>query len=199
MIESPSSRLTAEQAADRQLTTLLQAVHRGCRSSFMQLHALTCRRLLKLVLHIQRDPSAAEDVLQEVYLKVWNRSAQFDADKGLAMGWLARVARHSAIDALRQQGSRPQARDSGEGDVYAEIASSELQPLEQLIVAHRAAAVRLRLLGLRPEQRESLHLAFYDGLSHQQIACALGRPLGTVKSCVRRSLAQLRPGLHSYQ
>lgn len=190
----------AESAdADAQLVALLHAVRDGCWPSFARLYVLTSPRLFGIVLRVNADRADAEDVLQEVYVKVWNRCAQFDADKGPAIYWLAGICHHSAIDSLRRRQRRSQARfmpmDRDGEDACDSLPSAELLPLDLVIRARGAEAVQRCVRALPIEQRESLSLAFHDGLSHREIAERLGRPVGTVKTWLRRSLAQLRPVL----
>ena len=183
-----------------ELTGLLHGVGRGCRTSFARLYNLTQRRLFSIVLKIQTNHADAEEVLQEVYLKVWNRCAQFDARKGQVICWLAGIARYSAIDNVRRFESRPRGRFAAadDDDPYEGLASSELQPLELVIEAREAGAVKRCMYDLSIQQREIVYLAFYDGLSHAEIARRIGRPLGTVKSWLRKSLAVMRPALTEY-
>ena len=185
---------------DIELTALLHGVGQGCRTSFARLYHLTQRRLLSIVLKIQTNHADAEEVLQEVYLKAWNRCAQFDARKGQVICWLAGIARYSAIDSVRRLDSRPRGRFAAadDDDPYEGLASTELQPLELIIEAREAGAVKRCLYDLSIQQREILYLAFYDGLTHAEIARRLGRPLGTVKSWLRNSLAVMRPALTEY-
>ena len=181
-----------------ELKSVLHDVRQGCRISFARLYHLTQRRLFRIVLKIQTNRGDAEEVLQEVYLKVWNRCAQFDAHKGQVMSWLAGIAHHNAVDSLRRFASRPQRRlaaASDDADPYEEIASTDKQPLEFIIQAHNAEAVNRGLYDLSIQQREILYLAFYEGLSHTEIARRLGRPLGSVKSRIRNSLASMRHAL----
>ena len=190
--------------ADQTLSALLQAVQNGCTASFERLYGLTSPRLLGIVLRIHPDGAEAEDVLQEVYLKVWRRCAQFDADKGSVMHWLSGMARYSAIDGHRRRTSRPRTirrsiADDEDADPYAGIESNDPQPLELVIRDHSAAAVNRCLQLLSNEQRESLTLAYCDGLSHAQIANRLGHPVGTVKSWLRRSYEVMRPALAGHR
>ncbi len=185
---------------DLALTEALHAVRQGCRTAFARLYHLSRRRLFRIVLKIQANRADAEEVLQEVYLKVWNRCEQFDASKGRVMSWLAGIAHHSAIDNLRRLASLP-ARYSAaaEGDdPYEALASTDVQPLELVLQARNADAVKRCLHDLSILQREILYLAFYEGLSHAEIARRLGRPLGTVKTWLRKSLALMRPALAEY-
>lgn len=183
-----------------ELTALLHGVAQGCRTSFARLYNLTQRRLFSIVLKIQTNHAEAEEVLQEVYLKAWNRCAQFDARKGQVICWLAGIARYSAIDSLRRLDSRPQGRFAAadDDDPYEGLASTDLQPLELVIEASEAGAVKRCMYDLSIQPREIVYLAFYDGLSHAEIARRIGRPLGTVKSWLRKSLAVMRPALTEY-
>lgn len=190
--------LRARTEEDAELAALIHAVRQGCRPSFARLYALTSPRLFGMILRINRDRADAEELLQEVYVKVWDRCAQFDAGKGPAIFWLTGIAYHGAIDGLRRRQSRPviSPRSANDADdPYAELWSSEPGPPELAIQARGAEAVQRCLRALSFEQRESLMLAFYDGLSHGDIAKKLQRPVGTVKSWLRRSLTEMRPAL----
>ncbi len=185
---------------DIELAAVLHGVGQGCRTSFARLYSLTQRRLFSIVLKIQTNHAEAEDVLQEVYLKAWNRCAQFDARKGQVICWLAGIARYSAIDNVRRLDSRPRGHFAAadDDDPYEGLASTELQPLELVIEAREAGAVKRCMYDLSIQKREILYLAFYDGLTHAEIARRLGWPLGTVKSWLRKSLSVMRPALAQY-
>lgn len=187
-----------EVEPDDELIALMHAVRAGCRASFAQLYVRTSPRLFAVVLRINRDRDEAQDVLQEVYIKVWTRCAQYDPREGRAIHWLVGIAHHSAIDSLRRGRVRPRHGRAIEADVddpYAGLPSAEPQPQEVLRQARAAEAVQRCLAALTVEQRDALMLAFYDGLSHDEIARELGRPVGTVKSWIRRSLMAMRPTL----
>lgn len=196
--------LVPADRTDQNLTDLLHAMQNGCTASFERLYRLTSPRLFGIVLRIHPNGAEAEDVLQEVYLKVWRRCAQFDADKGSAMHWLCGIARYSAIDGHRQRASRPgnnrvPVADADHADPYEGIESCDPQPLDRVIRDHSAAAVNRALRLLSEEQRESLSLAHCDGLTHAQIALRLGKPVGTVKSRLRRAYEVLRPVLAGHR
>ncbi len=189
--------------ADAPLAALLHAVCGRCGIAFAQLYQLTSPRLFALTLRIVGHHGEAEEVLQDVYLKVWQRASQYNPSQGPAMHWLIGIARHHAIDHLRRRKTQPQETagtriDADAVDPYASTVCSAPQPLDQLIAQQTTAAVRDCWCGLSTPQRDMLALAYIDGLSHPQIASRLQRPLGSVKSVLRRSLLQMRPTLTPY-
>ena len=188
---------------DDELLALLRRVGEHCPLSFKRLYVLTCDQLFGVICRINRDRAEAEDVLQDVYVKVWSQSAQFDRSRGRPIHWLSGIAHHAAIDSLRRRSARPDRlhfnAPFGEDDPCVGLTSSDADPLEHVMNLASANAVRLCLASLSHEQRESLTLAFFDGLSYPQIAQRMGRPTGTVKSWVRRTLRLMRGGLSAHR
>ena len=160
------------------------------RAAFERLYEATCARLFAVVLRIQRDRGVAEELLQDVYVTVWNSAGGFDAARAQPLTWLTAIARHRAIDSLRRAAVRP----ASPGDDHdADALANDLPGPAELL----QRAVDRRLLGdcleqLSAPQRQSIALAFFDGLSHSEIARHLREPLGTVKAWLRRSLLSLR-------
>lgn len=193
-------------AADRdeRISELMTRVAQGDRDAFGQLYRATSATLFGIVLRINRDRAQAEDVLQEVYLSVWRQASAFDRHQGQAMAWLTTIARHRAIDSLRRKAAQPVtissfgSLDDGDGvqtsasDMLAALPSEAAGPLELLDDASRAHALEQCMDQLTGEQRSSLALAYYQGLSHAEVAAHMSEPLGTVKSWVRRGLRSLR-------
>lgn len=188
---------------DAELLALLRRVGQRCPLSFKRLYALTCDQLFGVICRINRDRTEAEDVLQEVYAKVWAQSDQFDTGRGRPIHWLSGIAHHAAIDSLRRRSARPDRQhfDSalGADDPYFGLAAADADPLDHVLILASANAVRQSLALLSAEQRQSLTLAFFDGLSYPQIAQRMGRPPSTVKSWVRRTLRVMRGGLSAYR
>lgn len=183
---------------DHELAQLLQNVQRGCAPSFEQIYGLTNARLFGIVLRINRDRPEAEEILQEVYFKAWQQCQQFDATRGVVVHWLAGIAHNTAISSLRRRGARPIARRDGGEDDYAGCVSEWPQQCEVLAQAQAVRAVGEGLARLSNEQRHCLTLAFFDGLTHAEIALQVDKPLGTVKSWVRRALVAMRPSLTAH-
>ena len=185
-----------------ELEALLCAVaERACRPSFNRLYDITISRMFGIVHRIVRDPEEVQDVIQEIYVKVWHSCGKFDQTIGQAQPWLSRIAHNHAVSSLRRRSTRPRPLRSSpdDGDPYEGIASQSSGPEDLLIHSQRRQAVRVCLKALPSLARETLALSFYDGLSHIEIAEQLGRPLGTVKSCIRRALSGIGPALEAHR
>ncbi|HEY4067710.1 MAG TPA: sigma-70 family RNA polymerase sigma factor, partial [Burkholderiaceae bacterium] len=182
-----------------ELSSLLARTGLGERAAFATLYARTSAHLLGVVLRIQRDRALAEDILQEVFVNVWRAAQSFDAAQSQPLTWLTSVARNRAIDSLRRAQSQPQLKtnvtstpDDEETDVYDTVADDAPGPLDLLSRASDARALGACMDGLSAQQRQSVALAFYDGLSHAEVADSMRQPLGTVKSWLRRALLSLK-------
>lgn len=188
-----------------ELSGLLARAGLGDRAAFATLYERTSAHLLGVVMRIQRDRTLAEDILQEVYVNVWRSAQSFDAAQSQPLTWLTSVARNRAIDSLRRAQAQPQLKtnitttsiDDEETDVYDTVADDAPGPLDLLSRASDARALSACMQGLSAPQRQSVALAFFDGLSHAEVAEAMRQPLGTVKSWVRRALMSLKSCLDS--
>jgi RNA polymerase sigma-70 factor (ECF subfamily) len=188
-----------------ELSGLLARAGLGDRAAFATLYELTSAHLLGVVMRIQRDRALAEDILQEVYVNVWRAAQSFDAAQSQPLTWLTSVARNRAIDSLRRAQAQPQLKtnitttsnDDEETDVYDTVADDAPGPLDLLSRASDARALAACMQGLSAQQRQSVALAFFDGLSHAEVAETMRQPLGTVKSWVRRALMSLKSCLDS--
>ena len=191
----------SQRRSEDLLLALMLATAAGCRASFQKLYELTHCRLFAIVLRRVRHRGDAEDILQEVYVKAWFRIEQFDPERGHALDWLTTIAHRAAIDGLRRLARRPfETQSFGDDlDPYDGFASSDSSPSETLEGKQCASVVRSRISALSDDQRESVLLAFFDDLSHGEIAARLHRPLGTIKSRIRRGLQSLAPSLKSLQ
>jgi RNA polymerase sigma factor (sigma-70 family) len=181
----------------RELSTLLARAGLGDRAAFATLYEKSSSHLFAVVLRICRDRAQAEDILQEVYVNVWRAASGFDAAQSQPLTWLTSIARNRAIDSLRRAQTQPQLQtanstDDEDSDVYDSTADDQPGPLDLLSRASDARALSTCMQDLSAPQRQSVALAFYDGLSHAEVAEKMGEPLGTVKSWVRRALLSLK-------
>ncbi len=183
----------------RELSQLLARAGLGDRAAFARLYERTSGHLFAVLLRIQRDRAQAEDLLQEVYVAVWKAAASFDAARSQPLTWLTHIARNRAIDSLRRAGAQPQTQslsagddDDDRADPAEALARADPGPLDLLGPASDRRERGHCMERLTPPQRQSVALAFYDGLSHAEVAEQLREPLGTVKSWVRRALQTLK-------
>jgi RNA polymerase sigma-70 factor (ECF subfamily) len=185
----------------RELAQLLARTGLGDRAAFARLYERTSGHLFAVVLRIQRDRAQAEDLLQEVYVAVWKAAAGFDAARAQPLTWLTSIARNRAIDSLRRAAAQPRLEsttraddddDDARPDAVERAADEGPGPLDLLGRASEARLLAQCMEHLSPPQRQSVALAFFDGLSHAEVAEHLHEPLGTVKSWVRRALMTLK-------
>ncbi|MEW6708123.1 MAG: sigma-70 family RNA polymerase sigma factor [Pseudomonadota bacterium] len=182
----------------RELGDLLARSGLGDRQAFAALYERTSGHLFAVVLRIQRDRALAEELLQEIYVSIWKAAAGFDAAQSQPLTWLTSIARNRAIDSLRRAQAQPRLvsstrdEDDDAPDAVEGSADEGPGPAELLAQASEARQLSLCMEGLTPQQRQSVALAFFDGLSHAEVADHLRQPLGTVKSWVRRALMSLK-------
>jgi RNA polymerase sigma-70 factor (ECF subfamily) len=150
------------------------------------------RLVFSLILRVVRDTGIAEDLVQETFLRVWNRIQGFEAGKGSIGPWLLAVARNRAIDYLRSAGGRERNAMDLEETIHPALSSD----MEQGILnSDRIRRVKAAMDKLSPQQRQAIELAYFEGLSQSEMAERMGQPLGTVKTWVRTALRSLRDEL----
>jgi RNA polymerase sigma-70 factor (ECF subfamily) len=189
--------IMADQATaelEPEIGGLIAACARRDRAAFQRLYERTSSQLLACLIRILRNRASAEDALQDVFVQVWNRAAQFESTRGSAWGWLVAIARYRAIDMRRRESRVAATALPGEND----IAIDEEPQDELMALGDRATAALTHCLGaLQPRQRECIVLAYQGGLTHAEVASEVGEPLGSVKSWIRRGLAALKRCLES--
>ncbi len=173
------------------LVAALAAVARQDRAALRQVYDLTSAKLFGICLHICGDRGSAEDVLQAVYLKIWDRAGRFDAARASPITWLAAIARNSAIDWRRSVAARGSRAMPGDG---AALTVADKTPLaDQQLLADEADARLHRCLGeLDVRAQGCIRSAFFDGLTYAELATRENVPLGTMKSWIRRGLMRLK-------
>jgi len=156
------------------------------RSAFAAVYDRLSPRVYGFLLKLLGNRTDADDVLQETFLQVWNQAERFDPTRANADGWMLMIARSRAADRLRKRAANKLAAEP----VHEPAVSTN--PGEKLEASDDATRVSAALARIPPEQGDLIRLAFYDGLTHEQIARKLGIPLGTVKTRMRAALARLR-------
>lgn len=168
---------------------LLQQIQSGDEDALLSLHDQFATPVYSVAYRVLGDTQDAEEVTQDVFLKLWDKARSFDPDKGKFISWLLTIARRSAIDLLRKR----QRREPPEYSISMDAAPYlwETGPGKEDI-----SDLQRSLLGvmgeLPDEQRDAIYLAYFHGMSHSDIATHLNKPLGTVKSHIRLGMQKLR-------
>ncbi len=166
---------------------VLERVTLGDGQAMAVLYDRYSKVVYSVALRVLRDPAAAEDVLQEVFMQIWRNPASFETARGSLGGWLAVVARNRSIDVLRRKRPTDPVDDMGLASNY-----NLADEAERNTMIERARGV---MAELPLEQRKTLEMAFFDGLTHTEIAEMTGEPLGTVKTRIRSALISLRKAM----
>jgi RNA polymerase sigma-70 factor (ECF subfamily) len=171
----------------------VELIARRSEAALAELFDATSPRVYGLARRILRDPAAAEEATLDVYAQVWRDAGRYDSGKGSVAAWLLTLARSRAIDLLRSRERR------AETEAPLEPAEAMIDdaagPEEASLESERARQVRRALAALPADQRRALEAAYFRGLSHTEVAAALGQPLGTIKTRIRTGLLALRRAL----
>jgi RNA polymerase sigma-70 factor (ECF subfamily) len=171
---------------------MLSSVGSGDRAAFARLYQAVVYPVFGLIRRIVRDGALSEEVTQDVMLEVWRTAPRYDPNQGSALSWVLMIARRRAIDRVRsEQAARDRTAKVAPGQLdreHDEVSEAAIRESDRSIVA--TALDRLSQL-----QRQAIELAFFDGLTQNQIADQLGVPLGTIKTRIRDGMIRLRDGL----
>jgi RNA polymerase sigma-70 factor (ECF subfamily) len=167
---------------------LLKAIARGDEGALADCYDRYRVILFSLIFRILHDRPEAEDCLQEVFMQVWRRAGDFDETRGRAFTWLVTIARSRALDRLRASASRSRIAAAAESLPREETGDAAAEALR----AATGKVVRQALSELPEDQRRTLFMAYFEGLTQTEIAARLGTPLGTVKTRMRTGLSKLR-------
>jgi RNA polymerase sigma-70 factor (ECF subfamily) len=194
-----SAALPPDPSAD---ASLMRAIADGDQAALAALYDRYASRLMGLLVRMLRDKTDAEETLAELFWEVWDRADRYDEGRGCVATYLMTLARSRAIDRRRRRTARPDTDPARTRPVDAADAQAAdaglLSPLQGVLFDEQARVVRGALDRLGAPQREAIELAFFDGLSHTEVAERLSRPLGTVKTWIRQGLSRLRDTLRSY-
>lgn len=183
------STIHEHPAAGDAVQDLLSRVARGDQRAFESLYRDTSGTLLGICLRVLADRAEAEDVLQEVYVAVWNKATQYDASRARAMTWLGTIARNRAIDRLR---SLPEQSSRASIDIAETLPDPAPSPASHASAATDRARLDVCLEQLEPRRKILIRTAFFDGATYEELAARSGSPIGSIKSWIRRGLMQLK-------
>ena len=172
-----------------ELIEAMVATAAGNRGSLQIVYEMTSAKVFGTILRIVRRRDVAEDLLQDVYVKVWRRAGRFDPAKGSPIAWLCAIARNSAFNDLRRNGRQMDVADED----FPDVADTRIAAADDWLCAEEDSAALADCLDqLREDHRRTIKLAFFEGLSHSELAERINVPLGTLKSWIRRGLAGLK-------
>ncbi|MGQ7249598.1 sigma-70 family RNA polymerase sigma factor [Halomonas sp. V046] len=178
---------TQQDRAVQVMIDALAGCARGEGTSLARLYRSTSGHLYAQLLRITRNEAAAEDCLQQVYLRVWHSAGQYDPSRARPMTWLSTLTRNIGIDWLRRK--RP---DSDGNDELIDSLMGERRPEQDLDAEQQAGDLHRCLAELPGQHRQAMELAYFQGLTHSELAEVVAEPLGTVKSWIRRGLERLK-------
>jgi len=159
------------------------------RKAFASLYAATSPRVFGFLINMVRDRQVAEEILQEAYLQVWEKAGVYSPERGQPLTWIVNVARYRALDFLRRQSTRTRYEEQYALDADTVATLDGETPAE-------GSALNVCLDRLQGPARESVVKAYCEGYTHEELSTVMGRPIGTVKSWIRRSIKRLKECLH---
>lgn len=180
---------------------LLERVARGDESALERLYDRYAPALYGVAYRISGERSDAEEIVLDTFSQAWRDAPRFQSSRGSAMAWLTMICRSRALDLIRARGRRASVVTKAavaEPDTPPGMGAAEPRTDRDVERVERRKVVAEALMALSPPQREAVQLAYYEGLSHSEIAERLGEPLGTVKTRVRLAMQRLRESLRPY-
>ena len=180
-----------QQTAEESQAQLLLRIAAQDAQALAEFYDLTAKPLFGLAVRILGDVSEAEEVIQDVFVQIWKNAPSFDPLLGPAFYWALSITRNRSIDRLRTRQRRARLIENLENDAAANVPASQVAD-QGALEADDSALVRTTLNSLPADQRRVIEMAFFGGLTHQEIAEALKEPLGTIKARIRRGLLKLR-------
>jgi RNA polymerase sigma-70 factor (ECF subfamily) len=167
-------------------------VARGDILAFQALYDLYAGPMFAVAFRVLNNQEATEDVLQEAFLQIWEKSPLYDPTRGKPLPWALALVRYKAIDRVRASQRRARLHGDFEQESVTTIAFDDRNSFDAIATEETGALVRDALRKLSPDQRQALELAFFSALSQSEIAERLAVPLGTVKARIRRGMLKLR-------
>lgn len=191
-VVSPTGTGDAQQAL---LRSLLARVANGEVDALASFYDATVARVYAVAYRITRDAPAAEEVVSDVYLQLWQNTARYDAARGPVIAWLLVICRSRALDSLRRRD--PAELHPAPEELRPDLDRADNDPFDDFAALERSSHVHTAIATLDARSQRLLALAFFQGLSHQEIADRTGLPLGTVKTVLRAAMHKIRARLTS--
>lgn len=177
--------------------TLMRLIAQAQESALGELYDRYSRLVYSMALNSVGEPTLAEEITQDVFLRIWNKATTYQAEQGKVMTWIASITRYRSIDMLRRLKVRPEGNRSAwveeDDEPFESIDPIDIE--EQVELNQRSENIRKAIAELPKDQRQALTLAFFNGYSHAEIAQILNEPLGTVKTRIRLAMQKLRQTL----
>ncbi|HKS36907.1 MAG TPA: sigma-70 family RNA polymerase sigma factor [Verrucomicrobiae bacterium] len=185
------------QTAEESQAELLRRIAAQDQQALAEFYDQTAGLLYSTALRILGDPHETDEVIQDVFVQIWNKAAMFDARLGAPLHWTLGITRNRCIDRLRARQRRScLLEDLVEASAIESVPS--MPPGRMGLSVDELTAVRSAVKGLPYEQRQAIAMAFFRGMTHREIAKALNEPLGTTKARIRRGMVKLRESLQAY-
>lgn len=185
--------MTLPPATRDDLADLLARVARQDKAAFSDLYKSTSPKLYGVILRISRRPAVAQELLQEVYIRIWQRAGDFDRTRASPITWMATIARNRALDEIRLKAA-VSVEDTPEA---LDVPDPGRSPAQWAELADETRRLEDCLAGLEAEKRDIIRLAYAAGLSREELAERYGRPVATIKTWIHRGLKQLKDCLGS--
>jgi RNA polymerase sigma-70 factor, ECF subfamily len=171
---------------------LLARVAKRERAAFEQLYARYSNILYATAMKFLKQEADAQDVVQDVFIQIWDKAKLYDPTKGKPLTWALTMTRNRSIDRIRAIQRRTRLRDDFESETVADESAGVREALSEVDASEKSQILRDAVGRLSPEQRKVIELAFFGGLTQSEVADRLGEPLGTVKARARRGLMKLK-------
>lgn len=194
-MQKPSKDLPRSSEKEQDLAALIARISEGNESALGSFYDYTSRLVFGLALRILSNLAEAEEVTIEVYMQVWDKAIDYVPERSTPSAWLLMLTRSRAIDRLRASAKRRNMEESLE----IEFPNSFADPEETILFAEKGRLIQDALSKLTPQQRKSIELAYFYGLTQSEISTRLGQPLGTVKSWIRLGMIKLREILSLFE
>ena len=193
---APARMNVSHNHSSPMMADLMAQVARGDSQAFALLYDQTSSLLFTLAMRILNNREEASELLQDVYIEVWRKARAFDSTRGSPMAWMITLTRSRGIDRLRAAASRgAHVTGSLHDTPAAELPSNTPDPFETRFGEELRAQVGNAFMELPASQQQAIELAFYEGLSHTEIAARLNQPVGTIKTRIKLGMSKLRQAL----